>query len=98
MEHIVDFVCFAPMVQILDAPVQQTVELLPDVLQFLGSLTTDLEQVIEVPKILSEASSGQVVDWVSCWRVPTVQTVQKTGETPQVLFLDMVVMPVVVQQ
>ena len=34
MEHIVDFVCFAPMVQILDAPVPQTVEQLPDVLQF----------------------------------------------------------------
>ena len=54
MEHIVDFVCFAPMVQILDAPVPQTVEQLRDVLQFLGTLTTDPEQVIEVPKILSE--------------------------------------------
>ena len=54
MEHIVDFVCCAPMVQILDAPVPQTVEQLPDVLQFFGTLTTDPEQVIEVPKILPE--------------------------------------------
>ena len=51
MEHIVDIVCCAPMVQILGAPVPQTVEQLPDVLQFFGTLTTDPEQVIEVPKI-----------------------------------------------
>ena len=43
MEHIVDFVCCAPMVQILDAPVPQTLEQLPDVLQFFGTLTTDSE-------------------------------------------------------
>ena len=54
MEHIVDFVCCAPMVQILDAPVPQTLEQLPDVLQFFGTLLTDSEQVIEVPKILLE--------------------------------------------
>ena len=42
------------MVQVLDAPVPQTVEQLPDVLQFFGTLTTDPEQVIEVPKILPE--------------------------------------------
>ena len=54
MEHIVDFVCCAPMVQILDALVPQTVEQLPDVLQFFGTLTTDPEQVIDVPKILPE--------------------------------------------
>ena len=40
--------------QILDAPVPQTVEQLPDVLQFLDTLTTDPEQVIEVPKIFPE--------------------------------------------
>ena len=34
MEHIVDFVCCSPMVQILDAPVPQMVEQLPDVLWF----------------------------------------------------------------
>ena len=54
MEHIVDFVCCAPMVQILDTPVPQTVEQLPDVLQFFGTLMTDPEQVIEVSKILPE--------------------------------------------
>ena len=54
MEHIVDFVCFAPVVQILDAPVPQTVDQLPDVLRFLDRLTTVPEQVIEVPKILPE--------------------------------------------
>ena len=53
MEHIVDFICCSPMVQILDAPVPQTVEQLPDVLQFFDTLTTDPEQVIDVPKILS---------------------------------------------
>ena len=50
VEHIVDFVRFAPMVQILDAPVPQMVEQLPDVV--FDTLTPDPEQVIEVPKIL----------------------------------------------
>ena len=54
MEHIVDFVCFAPMVQIVDAPVPLTVEQLPDVLHFFDTLTPDPEQVIEVPKIFPE--------------------------------------------
>ena len=54
MEHIVDFVCFAHMVQILDAPVPQTLEQLPDVLMFFDRLSTDPEQVIEVPKFITE--------------------------------------------
>ena len=54
MEHIVDFVC-------LDAPVPQTMEQLLDVLQFLDALTTDPEQVIEVPKILLEGVSMRMV-------------------------------------
>ena len=54
MEHIVDYVCFAPMVQTLDAPVPQTVEQLHDVLQFFDKLTTVPERVIEVPKIFTE--------------------------------------------
>ena len=49
MEHIVDFVCCSPMVQILDAPVPQMVELLPDVLRFFDRLATVPEQAIEVP-------------------------------------------------
>ena len=52
--HITDLVRVAPLVQILDAPVPQTVEQLPDVLRFFDSLTTVSEQVIEVPKILPE--------------------------------------------
>ena len=54
MEHIVDFVRVAPMVQILDALVPQTVEQLPDVLQFFDRLSTVPEQVLEVPEILPE--------------------------------------------
>ena len=41
MEHVVDFVCFAPMVQMLDAPVPQTVEQLPDILRFFDTLMPD---------------------------------------------------------
>ena len=54
MEHIVDFVCCAPLVQTLDAPVSQTVEQLQDVLQFFDSLSTVPERVLEVPKIFTE--------------------------------------------
>ena len=54
MEHIVDYVCCAPLVQTLHAPVPQTVDKLHDVLQFFDRLTTFPEQVIEVPKIISE--------------------------------------------
>ena len=61
MEHIVDFVCFAPMVQILDAPVPQTVEQLPDILRFFDTLMPDPKQVIEVPKILPEDVSMRTV-------------------------------------
>ena len=49
--RIADLVSVAP---ILDAPVPQTVEQLPDVLQFFDTLSTVPEQVIEVPKILPE--------------------------------------------
>ena len=52
VEHIVDFVCFAPVVQILDAPVPQMVEELPDILRFFDTLTPDPEQVFEAPQIL----------------------------------------------
>ena len=61
MEHIVDFVCFAPMVHTLDAPVPQTVEQLPDILRFLDTLMPDPEQVIEVPKISPEDVSMHTV-------------------------------------
>ena len=54
MEHIVDFVCCSPMVQILDAPAPQMVEQLPDVLRFFDKFATLPEQAIEVPKFLPE--------------------------------------------
>ena len=54
MEHIVDYVCSAPLVQTLDAPVPQTVDKLHDVLRFFDRLTTVPEQVIEVPNIITE--------------------------------------------
>ena len=52
MEHIVDLVRVAPMVQVLDAPVPQMVDQLPDVVRFFDLLLPVPEQVIEVPKIL----------------------------------------------
>ena len=54
VEHIVDLVRVAPMVQILDAPVPQTVEQLPDILRFFDTLMPDPELVIKVPKISPE--------------------------------------------
>ena len=54
MEHITDLVRVAPMVQILDAPVPQTVDKLHDVLQFFDRLSFVPEPVIEVPKIYTE--------------------------------------------
>ena len=49
MEQLADVV---PMVQILDTPVPQMVEQLPDVLRFFATLLPVSEQVIEVPKIV----------------------------------------------
>ena len=46
---------YAPMVQILDAPVPQLVEQLPDVLRFFDRFATVPEQVIAVPKIFIES-------------------------------------------
>ena len=42
-----------PFVQILDAPVPQTVDQLPNIVQFFAALSPVPEQVIAVPKILS---------------------------------------------
>ena len=52
VEHVVDLVRVAPMVQILDAPVPQMVDQLQDVMRFFDSPLSVPEQVIEVPKIL----------------------------------------------
>ena len=70
VEHIVNFVCFAPMVQILDAPVPQTVEQLQDVLQFFDRLSTVPEPVIEVPKISTERPKARFCvlrSWQNSW-------------------------------
>ena len=40
--------------QILDVPVPQMVEQLPDIMRFFDTFTPDPEQVIEVPKILPD--------------------------------------------
>ena len=61
MEHIVDFVCCAPLVHTLDAPVPQTVEQLPDVLQFFDRLSTVPERVLEVHQIFTENVPMRVV-------------------------------------
>ena len=55
VEHITDLVRVDPcMVQILDAPVPQMGEQLPDILSFFDALVPVPEQVIEVPKILPD--------------------------------------------
>ena len=65
MEHIVDFVCCAPMVQILDAPVPQTVAQLPHIFHFFDTLTTDPEQV---RTSLCERSFVNRSWWNSWWK------------------------------
>ena len=62
VEHITDLVRVAPMVQILDAPVPQTGDQLPDILSFFGAFMPDPEQVIEVPKILLDDVPMRAVD------------------------------------
>ena len=59
MEHIIDL---APMVQILDAPVPQMVNLLVEVFRLLD--TEVPEQVIDVPKISQDRIQQRLVDRV----------------------------------
>ena len=59
MEHIVDYVCCAPLVQTLDAPVPQTVDKLHDVLKLFDNSVP--EQVIDVPKISQDAIPQRTV-------------------------------------
>ena len=83
MEHIVKFVCFAPVVQILDAPVPQTVEQLLDVLKFFDRLSTVPEQVIEVPKIITEDVPVRAV-------LRATQLAQQLVEVPTIISFPMV--------
>ena len=78
MEHIVDFVCFAPMVQILDAPVPQMVEQLPDVLRLFRALSPDPEQGIEMPTFLPEDVSFRTA-------VREPQPVEQLVEVPTIV-------------
>ena len=78
IEHIVDLVRVAPMVQILDALVPQTLEQLPGVLQFFDTLTTVPEQVLEVPKILPEDVPMRAV-------LPDTQLAEQLVEVPTIV-------------
>ena len=66
----------------LDVPVLQMVDQLPDVLQFFDALTTDPEQVIEVPKILPEDVSMRAV-------VREPQLVEQLVEVPTLVSLSL---------
>ena len=70
---------YAPMVQILDAPVTQTVEQLPDVIRFFDFLLPDPEQVIEVPKILLDDVPMRTV-------VRDTQLAEQLVEVPTILY------------
>ena len=71
VEHIVDFVRFAPMVQIVDALVPQMVNQLQDITRFFDTLLLLPEQVIEVPKILVDSRCGKRVIFQSSWHATT---------------------------
>ena len=68
----------APMVQILDAPVPQLVEHLPDVWRFFDLLLPVPEQVIEVPKILLDDVPARTV-------VRDTQLVEQLVEVPTIV-------------
>ena len=70
---------YAPMVQILDAPVTQMVEQLPDVMRFFDFLLPDPEQVIEVPKILLDEVPMRTV-------VRDTQLAEQPAEVPTILY------------
>ena len=71
-------VVHAPMVQILDAPVTQMVEQLPDVMRFFDFLLPVPEQVIEVPKILLDDVPMRTV-------VRDTQLVEQLVEVPTIV-------------
>ena len=77
--HVVEhLVRVAPVVQILDAPVPQTVEQLPDILRFFDTLMPVPEQVIEVPKILPEDVSMRIA-------VSDTQLTEQLVEVPTII-------------
>ena len=72
------FAVYAPMVQILDAPVPQLVEQLPDILHFFDTLTPVPEQVIEVPKIVLDGVPVRI-------SVRDTQLVEQLVEVPTII-------------
>ena len=70
---------YAPMVQILDAPVTQMVEQLPDVMRFFDFLLPDPDQVIEVPKILLDDVPMRTV-------VRDTQLAEQLADVPTILY------------
>ena len=74
---------FAPMVQILDAPVPQTVDKLHDVLQFFDRLSSVPEPVIDVPKIYTEDVPVRAV-------LRATQLAEQLVEVPTIISFPMV--------
>ena len=68
----------APLVQILDAPVAQMVEQLPNLAQFFDILRPDPEQVIEVPKILPHGVPSRRL-------CRDMQLAEQLGEVPTIV-------------
>ena len=75
MEHLSEL---APLVQILDIPVPQMVDQLPDIEQFFRALSPDPEQVVEVPKILP-------FDVPMRTAVPVPQLAEQLVEVPTII-------------
>ena len=75
MEQLADVV---PMVQILDTPVPQMVEQLPDVMRFFDTLLPVPEQAIEVPKIVLDDVPVRI-------SVRDTQLVEQLVEVPTII-------------
>ena len=82
VEPIVDAV---PLVPLLDDPVPQTVEQLQDVLKFFDALIPDPDQVIEVPKIITEDVLMRAV-------LRATQLAERLVEVPTIISFPMVVL------
>ena len=66
--HIVEqIVGSAPVLPLLHAPVPQTVDSVGEVLKILDKVVPDVEQVIDVPMIYPEDTSGFALSWSRRW-------------------------------
>ena len=82
VEPIVDAV---PLVPLLDDPVPQTVEQLQDVLKFFDALIPDPDQVIEVPKIITEDVPVRAV-------LRATQLAEQLVEVPTIISFSMILL------